>query len=277
MTIDTLLSPLELPALAQRDLRGAACVVFDILRATSTFVTALHHGAAQVIPVSEIAGAVALHRQQPTILLAGERNGVRIRAAQSGGIDFDFGNSPREFTAEKVRGQTIVSTTTNGTRALRACAGAKTVLAASFLNLAATANFLRGEKEILLVCAGTGNEVADEDVLAAGAMAELLATGWQSPVGRAVPCPPPPANERDLVHEADAQRTARPTLANTTQTALKHWQAATLDLFSALGRAKNGKRLLAIPELRDDVAFCAQRDVFPLVAAMQADGCLRRA
>src|SRR5664280_2036304 len=112
MTIDTLLSPLELPALAQHDLRGTACVVFDILRATSTFVTALHHGATQIIPVSEITEAVALRQQQPDILLAGERDGIKITAAQSGGTDFDFGNSPREFTAEKVRGKTIVSTTT---------------------------------------------------------------------------------------------------------------------------------------------------------------------
>ena len=134
MKIETILTTAELPALAQRDLRMTACVVFDVLRATSTFVTALHHGAKAIIPVSEIAEAVAFKkaesgkRKAATILLAGERDGVRIRAAQSGGIDFDFGNSPREFTPERVRGQTIVSTTTNGTRALQACAAAKLVL-----------------------------------------------------------------------------------------------------------------------------------------------------
>jgi len=250
MTIDTLLSPLELPALVTRDLRGSACVVFDILRATSTFVTALHHGAAQIIPVSEIPEAVTRRQTHPNYLLAGERDGVRIRAAQSGGTDFDFGNSPREFTPERVRGQTIVSTTTNGTRALSACAPAQLVLAASFLNLSATADYLRAQrpKEIVLICAGTGNDVADEDVLAAGALAELLT----------------------------ARGDARPTLSNATESALKSWQAAKLDLFSALGRAKNGQRLLALPDLREDVAFCAQRDIFPLVAALSPDGSLRR-
>jgi hypothetical protein len=107
MTIETLLTPSDLPALARRDLRGTACVVFDILRATSTFVTALHHGAKEIIPVSEIAEAVARRTAQPEVLLAGERDGVKIRAAQAGGIDFDFGNSPREFTPERVRGQLI--------------------------------------------------------------------------------------------------------------------------------------------------------------------------
>src|SRR5471030_1854881 len=104
MKIETILTPAELPALAQRDLCATACVVFDVLRATSTFVTALHHGAKTIIPVSEIAEALAIKkaesgkRKAETILLAGERNGLKISAAQSGGIDFDLGNSPRECT-----------------------------------------------------------------------------------------------------------------------------------------------------------------------------------
>src|SRR5258705_49295 len=100
MKIETILTPAELPALAQRDLRQTACVVFDVLRATSTFVTALHHGARAIIPVSEIAEALEIKKAESrkqkaeTILLGGERNGVRISA---GGIDFDLGNSPCEL------------------------------------------------------------------------------------------------------------------------------------------------------------------------------------
>jgi len=189
MNIEAILSPAELPALAKRDLRGAACVVFDVLRATSAFVTALHNGAKAIVPVSEIAEALASRRKQPDALLGGERDGVRIRAAQTGGTDFDLGNSPREYTPEKVRGRTIVSTTTNGTRALRACASGKTVLAASLLNLGATAEFIKKLQpaEVLLVCAGTRDEKADEDVLAAGALCELLdvpLTPSLSPLGR---------------------------------------------------------------------------------------------
>jgi 2-phosphosulfolactate phosphatase len=248
MNIETILTPAELPALARRDLRGTACAVFDILRATSAFVTALHNGAKEIIPVCEISEAVALRRRQPEVLLAGERDGVKIRAAQSGGVDFNFGNSPREFTPEKVRGKTIVSTTTNGTRALRACAGAKTVLAASFLNLAATADFLRGEKEVLLICAGTGENPAAEDILAAGGLMELLA----------------------------AHEDARPALSKAAETARQTYAQMNTDLATAIGSSENGRRLLAIPELHDDVAFCARRDIFNLVALMQADGSLRR-
>ena len=243
MKIDTLLTPAELPALARRDLRGTACVVFDILRATSTFVTALQNGAQSVIPVGEIAEAVARRQQSPDVLLAGERDGVKIRAAQSGGIDFDFGNSPREFRPEKVRGKTIVSTTTNGTRALRACACAKMILASSFLNLAATAKFLNKSpsEEILLICAGTGEGVALEDVLAAGALAGLVGGEF----------------------------------LDTTEIASRTFLSARADLSAAIAGSQNARRLLAIPELRADVAFCSQRDVFKTVAAMNADGAIR--
>jgi len=179
-------------------------------------------------------------------LLGGERNGVRI---STDGIDFDLGNSPREYTPEKVRGKTIVSTTTNGTRTLQACAKAKIVLAGSFLNLAATADFLRGEKEILLVCAGTGENPAAEDILAAGALVDLLSSGKNTHTNKS---------------------------GNSTAVRAAYVQAVLTDLAAAIGSSQNGRRLLAIPELRDDVAFCAQRDIFNLVARMDADGKIRR-
>jgi 2-phosphosulfolactate phosphatase len=254
MNIEVILTPAELPALAQRDLRATACVVFDVLRATSTFVTALHHGANAIIPVSEITEALAIKKMQPDVLLGGERNGVRISAD---GIDFDLGNSPREYT--EVRGKTIVSTTTNGTRALRSCANAQTVMAASFLNLMATTEFIRQKnfENILLVCAGTGENKADEDVLAAGALCEIL-------VGSS------------RCDDRTAQR-AVPNISDSAQIARRAWLAAKSDLAAEIGRSQNGRRLLAIPELRDDVAFCLQRDIFPLVATMKTDGGIRRA
>ena len=251
--LDVLLSPAELPALAGRDLRETVCVVFDVLRATSTFATALQNGAKKIIPVSEISEALAIkkaesgRRKAETILLGGERDGVRISAD---GIDFDLGNSPREYTPEKVRGKTIVSTTTNGTRALRACAGAKAILAASFLNLGATAEFLRAGnfQDVLLVCAGTRENPALEDTLAAGALCELL-----------------------------AREDIRPTFSNSTEIALQTYARAKSDLVATIIRdSENARRLLAIPELRDDVAFCLRRDLYPFVAKMEDDGGIRR-
>ena len=132
--IEVMFTPADFRALRQRDLADATCVVLDVLRATSVMVTALANGAAAFIPVEEISTAIALKRERPEALLAGEREGLRIGSALSGGTEFDLGNSPREFTPTKVKGRTIISTTTNGTRALRACLGAGVVVIGSFLN-----------------------------------------------------------------------------------------------------------------------------------------------
>src|ERR1700722_6688529 len=126
-TLEVLFTPAEFAALAHRDLSQTVCVVFDIFRATTTIVTALANGAAAVIPVAEIADALAIRQRRPEVLLAGERGGLRIRAEFTGGIDFDLGNSPREFTADRIKNKTIVISTTNGSRALRACARAQAV------------------------------------------------------------------------------------------------------------------------------------------------------
>jgi 2-phosphosulfolactate phosphatase len=255
MIIETSLTPAELPALPRQDLRATTCVVFDILRATSTFITALQNGAREIIPVSEISEAAARRRQQPDVLLAGERHGLRIQKSPAPApeprppdyteTDFDFGNSPREFRPEKVRGRTIVSTTTNGTRALRACAGAKHVLAASFLNLAATAKWLNQSPPaaLLLVCAGTGDGVALEDVLAAGALAGLVGGEY----------------------------------TDATALAARAYLSAKADLPAALAATQNARRLLAIPELRADVAYCAQRDIFKITARLNPTGGLQAA
>ena len=254
MKIDGILSPAELLALANRDLSQTTCVVFDILRATSTFVTALANGSKEIIPVSEISEAMVFvkaesgKRRAENILLAGERDGVKIRAAQTGGVDFDLGNSPREFTREQIVGKTIVATTTNGTRALRACANAKLVLAGAFLNLRATAEFIRraNPETFLLVCSGTGEEVALEDVLGAGALCDLLGQDF-----------------------TDGQPSDAALMAHQT------FQLARGNLLAGASQSRNARRLLANPKLKDDVAFCLQRDIFDFVAVMR-DGKITR-
>jgi 2-phosphosulfolactate phosphatase len=199
--------------------------------------------------VEEIPEALALRKKQPDVLLAGERDGVRIQAKLTGSTAFDLGNSPREFTAERVRGRTIAMTTTNGTRALRACAEAKAVLIGCFLNLGATARFLQAEAptRLLLVCSGTHEEAAYEDVLAAGALCDAL---WPAYVNGRV---------------ADSARMAR-----------NLFLLAQADLVAAFAQSRNARRLLALAELNADVAYCAQKDALNLVARMGKDGAVRR-
>jgi 2-phosphosulfolactate phosphatase len=247
--LEVLLSPIEFAALHSRDLSQAVCVVFDILRATTSMVSALANGAEAIVPVAEISEALELRRQRPEVLLAGERDGVRIRGHLTGGVDFDLGNSPREYTADKVHGRTIVMTTTNGTRALRACAGAKTVLVGSFLNLRATYLWLLEQRpaHLFLVCSGTFDEPALEDTLAAGAVCERI---WPHYAGG---------------HMSDSAEIAR-----------RLYPLMQYDLLGAMKHSRNGRRLLANPELRSDVWYCVQRETLPFIAELQADGSVRK-
>ena len=247
--LELILSPAEFASLAQRDLSQAVCVVFDILRATSTMITALSNGAEAIIPVADIPEALALRRKNPNVLLAGERDGLRIRGELSGGVEFDFGNSPREFTADKVQGRTLVMTTTNGTRALRACAQARTVLIGSFLNLRATTNWLRERNppHLILVCSGTLEEPALEDILAAGALCEKI---WSQYAGG---------------HVSDSAEVAR-----------RIYPLMQFNLVDAMKSSRNGRRLLNHPDLRDDVHLCVQRETAAFVAAMLPGGAVRR-
>jgi 2-phosphosulfolactate phosphatase len=247
--LEVILSPAEFTSLRQRDLSRTVCVVFDILRATTSMITALANGAQAIIPVSEIAEALALREKNPAVLLAGERDGLRIRARQTGSIDFDLGNSPREFTADKVQGKTIVMTTTNGTRALRACAEAKAVLVSSFLNLRATVNWLKEHQppHLVLVCSGTVEEPALEDVLAAGSVCERV---WPQYAGG---------------HVADSAEMAR-----------RLYPLLQANLLDAMKSARNGRRLLSNPELRDDVWFCVQRETVSFAAALFPGGAVRK-
>ncbi|PYL00255.1 MAG: 2-phosphosulfolactate phosphatase [Verrucomicrobia bacterium] len=248
-SIEVLFSPAEFSALAGRDLSRTTCVVLDILRATTSMMTALANGAEAIIPVGEIPEAVAIKQQHPDVLLAGERNGLRICADQTGGVEFDFGNSPREFLPEKVRGKTIVMTTTNGTRALRVCAQAESVLIGSFLNLRATINWIRRElpANLILVCSGTIDQAALEDTLAAGALCERL---WP--------------------HYASGQ------VADSAEIARRIYPLLQTDLPGAMKHSRNGQRLLNHPELRGDVHFCVQRETLGFVAGLQKDGTVRK-
>jgi 2-phosphosulfolactate phosphatase len=248
-TLEVLFTPADFAALKNRELDDTLCVVFDIFRATSSVVAALANGAEAIIPVGEIPEALAIKRQSPAVLLAGERDGVRIGAALAEGTEFDLGNSPREFVKEKVAGKTIVMTTTNGTRALRSCARANAVLLGSFLNLQATADLiLRGSPEnLLLICSGTYDETAYEDALGAGALCELL---------------------RNHLGQARVSDSAK--------MAAELYSIAKKDLLTAALSSRNGMRLSAIPELREDIPFCVQRDIFNFAAMLDQHGKVKK-
>src|SRR3954468_4164144 len=141
--------------------------MIDVLRASTTIAVALANGARTVIPLESSEDVVTRSKQfeRAGVLLAGERRMLKMDG-------FDLGNSPLEHTREAVEGQTVLLTTTNGTKALLAVQGARDVVVASYVNLTAVTamlrSALRGGADITLVCAGQDRQFALEDAACAG-------------------------------------------------------------------------------------------------------------
>jgi 2-phosphosulfolactate phosphatase len=167
MRLDVFLTPAEItPA----DLTDRQVVVLDILRATTSIVQALSAGARAIYPVASIEDALRLANTfgRDEVLLCGERKCVRIEG-------FDLGNSPTEFTRDRVAGKTLVMTTTNGTAAMSLTGSASRVLIGSLLNLSTVIDELvRTEAEPVFLCSGLDRRFSLEDATVAGFMALRL-------------------------------------------------------------------------------------------------------
>jgi len=164
------------PALYEADLhKGSIVVIIDILRATSAICTAFANGATSIIPVGEVEEARDYKKRG--YLVAAERDGYVLDFA-------DFGNSPFNFTREKVEGKTIVYSTTNGTGIINMASEADIIVIGSFLNISALSKWLMSqEKDVVLFCAGWKNRFNLEDTICAGAFAErLLNSGLYSTI-----------------------------------------------------------------------------------------------
>ena len=141
-------------------------VVLDVLRASSAICTAFANGAVSVLPVADV--ETAREYKSKGFLVAAERDGFVLDFA-------DFGNSPFNFTAEKVSGRTIVYSTTNGTGIINLASSSHSIAIGSFLNLGALASWiLKQNRDTLLFCAGWKNRFNIEDTICAGAIAEKL-------------------------------------------------------------------------------------------------------
>lgn len=158
-------------ALTPRDPAPAdVAIVVDCIRATTTIAHALAAGYDRVVCVGEVddarAEAAAIGKGA---ILGGERHGVLIEG-------FDLGNSPAEYATP--RGEVLVITTTNGTRAiLQSAAEADVVLVGSLpcLDAVVAAALARAPRTVSIRCAGVRGELALDDAYVAGRLVDGLA------------------------------------------------------------------------------------------------------
>ena len=127
--------------------KNRTVVVIDVLRASSVMITALANGAKAFIPVRTVEEAqqTATAYSPDKIILAGERDTKLIDG-------FHLGNSPLDYTPEKVKNKVIILTTSNGTKALNQLEGAKKVLIGGFINLEAFIKLIKPKQVIYESC-----------------------------------------------------------------------------------------------------------------------------
>jgi 2-phosphosulfolactate phosphatase len=157
-------------ALRQADLPASTVLVIDVLRASTSIITALANGCAAVVPVTDADEARRRAATTPGALIAGERRGEPLEG-------FDLGNSPLEFSAARVSGRTIVFTTSNGTRALVAARSAAAVGVAGLVNASAAAAWAVAQgHDLIVVCAGERGARSLEDHVCAGLLVGRVMT-----------------------------------------------------------------------------------------------------
>lgn len=145
-------------------------VVIDVLRATSAICAAFQNGVSGLIPVSTI--EEAKEYQEKGYLVGAERKGQIVEG-------FDFGNSPYSYMKPELKGQTVVLSTTNGTKSINIAKEAGQVVIGSLSNLDVLCQWLeKQDKNILCLCSGWQNKFNLEDTICAGAISEhLLSSG----------------------------------------------------------------------------------------------------
>lgn len=227
-TIEVCLTP-EL--LRQHSVDEKVVVVVDVLRASSTMVTAFAHGLERVMPVAYVEGCLALQRLG--YLSAGERDGAKVEG-------FNFGNSPYDVMNGELEGKSLAMTTTNGTLAIEKAKSAKKLLIGTFLNMSAVVEKLQTlSGPVLVVCAGWKGFINLEDTLFAGALVSKLA-GTHEVIGDS-------ALAAKLMYESSKE-----------------------DLYEVVSKASHAQRLKEL-SAEKDMRYCLQIDEYDVVPVLESE------
>jgi len=227
--LETLFIPEEIK---NTELPGKLVVIIDVLRASSTIVTALANGCRGFIPIlsPDQAKKKAEQFEKEGVLSGGEREGTKIEG-------FDLGNSPREYKRETVKDKIIIFSTTNGVKTLEMVKGAYRIIIGSFLNLQAVCNYCANYKgDISIICAGKEGKFSLEDAACAGMLIDSLKNVLS-----------------DTCQESDANLTAR-----------LLYKKFGNNILEILQKSQHGRYLESIG-LGEDLKFCSQLDFFHIV------------
>jgi len=229
------------PADYKKNLKNrGVTVIIDVLRASSSIITAFVHGACQVIPVRTPEAAFDLKRKLSgeKVLLCGERSGKKI-------THFDFGNSPREYMDERVGNKKLIFCSTNGSQLMSLAAGrSDRIVIGGFINYRAVLDFLlQAEDDIVLGCAGREGKFSLEDTACAG----MFVHGLMRSKRNSIRC-------RDAAYVAELIY-------------LRH--KGNLEML--LQKSEHGQYLISLG-FGEDLSFCAQTDRFKILPVFHKNG-----
>ncbi len=148
-------------------------IAIDVLRATTTMITAFEFGATSILPVTTVDEALEIfEKSQPnSVLLGGERNNIKP-------IKFHFGNSPFEYQNKEVSNKKVIFTTTNGTKLLHRLQNFPKIYLGCYRNVESLVQHIciqsNDNTNILVACAGSNDKFSFDDVLCAGAFVDAF-------------------------------------------------------------------------------------------------------
>lgn len=212
------------------ELADKTAVVIDVLRASSTIVTAVQNDCDRIIPVISPNEAAKIKKaSEGDILLGGEIDSKEIQG-------FDLGNSPLEYTRENIEDKIIIFSTANGSVAIKRCEDAAEVIIGSILNAKAVADeVLEIGRDTYLVCAGTNGKFSTDDIIATGCILDRIIS-------------------KDASVEMD----------DLGRVALKMYRKAKDNLMASFEGCMHFEYLMSIG-FKEDVEFCVQEDLYSVV------------
>lgn len=229
MQVELHFTPHQIDELALRD---KTVVVIDILRASTTIACALHNGAKEIIPVTTIERAVKISGNLfgDHVLRGGERNGKMIEG-------FNLGNSPFDYSDDKIRGKAIIFSSTNGSHAIEKARFARNVAIGGFVNMSLVVQFIRElNQDFIILCAGNNGMFSLEDSVCAGM----------------------------LVHRLTEAEGVELSLSDAAIAATMLFKGYSRNLLKMVKNSEHGKYLTSIG-FSDDLPVCAGVDTIPVL------------
>jgi 2-phosphosulfolactate phosphatase len=173
-----------LPESVSRYRHGWAVVVVDVIRATTTAVTAAAAGR-RCFPVPTVEAALLAARRLENPLLAGESGGTLPLA-------FEMDNSPAQLAGRSDIHRPLVLMSSSGTKAIHAALGCEALYLGCFRSHSVLAGYLACHHDrVAVIGAGSKGEFREEDqICCAWIAAALMSRGFR----------PESVHTSDIVH-----------------------------------------------------------------------------